>query len=80
MGVGTLHSTDVAYLLGTQEPLFDSLYSQKLSEEKLSMLLRLINSKVDSGLKMLIETLLVLASGKPILQKKLTWAEGIPKI
>ena len=43
-------------------PRFDSQHSQKFSEEKLSMLLRLINGagqgKVDSGFNMLIEFIL----------------------
>ena len=50
-------STEVAYLLLTQQPrvLIPSV-PEIFSEEKLSMLLRLINRrKVDSGLKMLIE-------------------------
>ena len=56
-------------------PVLNPSVPQKNSGEKLLVLLRLINfagkCKVDSGLKMLIETHLVLASGKPVLQKSI---------
>ena len=54
-----LHSKEVVYLLLTQQPSVRCPMFPKNSEEKLSMLLRLINGavkrKVDSGLKMFIQ-------------------------
>ena len=71
-----LHSTELAYLLLTQQPwVWFPALPKKISVEKWSMLLRWINStdkmKVGSGLKMLNKPIyLVLASKQARNEKK----------
>ena len=65
---GGLHSQEVAYLLLTQQPRIPlTVLPKKISEDKLSLLPRLINVAGKSGFENVDQTHLVLASGKPVL-------------
>ena len=73
-----LHGNEVACLLLIQRLRVRLAALPKyFQKEKLLMLLRSINGagyrKVDSGLKMLIKPILVVARGKPVQQQQKSW-------